>query len=375
MSKEKSIFQKIRDVEVTGPLDGVTLVHWLRLLIRHGLRQTGIRQALIVALVGIRNSRNRFLENMKYGARIRATKMEDPIFIIGHWRSGTTHLHNLFALDDQLAYPTHYEVYHPHTFLTTEEKYLESYSGGPKMRRPQDNIEVDRSSPAEDEFALISLTKHALYLSFIFPEHAQSFGDYLDFKNVSDRHVRQWQMSLDGFLRKVSTKHAGKRLVLKSPGHTARIKLLLDLYPNAKFVHIHRNPYSVFRSVEHTQNKLLKKTPEPDEQALQHAKILATYTTLHNAFFEQKSLIPKGNFFEVGFTQLENDPVGEMQRIYDTLGLPAFEKLKPALDAYAESVANYKKNAFPALPEAVAERVAKEWHRSFTEWGYLLDQS
>jgi len=51
------------------------------------------------------------------------------------------------------------------------------------------------------------------------------------------------------FIRKVQLfRGTEKRLLLKSPVHTARIKLLLKLFPDAQFVYIHRNPYDVFRS-------------------------------------------------------------------------------------------------------------------------------
>ena len=49
------------------------------------------------------------------GARVEA-----PLFILGHYRSGTTHLHNLLALDPQFAAPTFFQALNPHTFLSTE---------------------------------------------------------------------------------------------------------------------------------------------------------------------------------------------------------------------------------------------------------------
>ena len=33
-----------------------------------------------------------------------------------------------------------------------------------------------------------------------------------------------------------------KRIVLKSPAHTARVRVLLELFPKARFVHIIRDP-------------------------------------------------------------------------------------------------------------------------------------
>ena len=39
--------------------------------------------------------------------QVANTEVPDPVFILGHWRSGTTLFHNLLALDEQFAYPAH----------------------------------------------------------------------------------------------------------------------------------------------------------------------------------------------------------------------------------------------------------------------------
>ena len=57
----------------------------------------------------------------RWHAAIEATPCRPPLFVLGHWRSGTTHLHNLLAQDiDQFAYANTYQVINPHTFLATE---------------------------------------------------------------------------------------------------------------------------------------------------------------------------------------------------------------------------------------------------------------
>ena len=48
-------------------------------------------------------------------------RFDAPLFILGIWRSGTTHLHNLFAQDDRFAFANNYQVCFPRTFLTMEK--------------------------------------------------------------------------------------------------------------------------------------------------------------------------------------------------------------------------------------------------------------
>lgn len=91
---------------------------------------------------------------------------------------------------------------------------------------------------------------------------------------------------------------------------------------------------------------------------------------LRDCFFEERSLIPPGRFHEVSFEELEKDPVGQIERIYETLSLPGLSDMRPALERYLESQKQYEKNTFPALDEALRSRVFEKWERCFEEWGY-----
>jgi omega-hydroxy-beta-dihydromenaquinone-9 sulfotransferase len=82
--------------------------------------------------------------------------------------------------------------------------------------------------------------------------------------------------------------------VLKSPGHTCRIKVLLELFPEAKFVHIHRNPYDVFQS---TQHMIRTVTPwwalqRPEDSDLEE-RIIRQYQEVYEVFFEERGLVPE----------------------------------------------------------------------------------
>ena len=138
----------------------------------------------------------------------------------------------------------------PHTFLTTERL------GGPARRQARRPAAFPgRDGPggrgaSEDEVALGTMTGLSPYLGWYFPRDGAGYGRYLTFRGVPDEEVARWGHALTTFLKKLTLKH-GRPLVLKSPPHTARIRLLLDLFPDARFVHIHRDPYDVFRSTRH----------------------------------------------------------------------------------------------------------------------------
>ena len=70
------------------------------------------------------NTQLKAVEEKKFGSDWINTEIADPIFILGHWRSGTTFLQNILARDHRLAYPNLYQVMNPHTFLLTEDSII-----------------------------------------------------------------------------------------------------------------------------------------------------------------------------------------------------------------------------------------------------------
>jgi hypothetical protein len=207
-------------------------------------------------------------------------------------------------------------------------------------------------------------------VAWAFPRRAGHYGRYLTLRDASAGEVAEWKSALAWLVRKLSFKH-GKPLILKSPGHTCRIGLLLELFPEARFVHIRRNPYDVFRS---TQHWMRAGTPV---WALQRAdfrgldeRTLRQYREVYDVFFEERGLIPEGHFHEIGFEALEADPIGQVRGIYEALALPAFGHVEPALRRYLAAIAGYRKNTLPELPADLRSRLAREWRRCFDEWGY-----
>jgi hypothetical protein len=355
-----------------GGFAGITLGRWMRVLRENhfGVDVPYWGRAAVISWVSIPNTFISWLEKLIYERRVIRTRVEPPLFILGSWRSGTTHLHNLLAQDRRFAYPNTYQVSFPSTFLITEKvnhRWVGFFIPG---KRAQDNMAFGMKMPQEDEFALWTLTGQNPMMAWAFPRHAERWNRYLTLREATPVEVAQWKTALYWFMQKLSFKY-GKPLVLKSPGHTCRIKLLLELFPDARFVHIHRNPYDVFRSWEHTVRMV---TPvvalqRPDYRDL-HERTIQQYRELYDVHFEERGLIPRGRFHEVAFEALEKDPIGQVRAIYEALDLPDFQSVEPALQQYVASLAGYKKNTFPELSPDLRAWIAREWRRSFEEWGY-----
>ena len=177
---------------VFHPLQGMTLGDWWALLRRHrfAIDLPHWPRALVQTAVSASNSVNARIERWRFGRRIEAARVEAPLFILGHYRSGTTHLHNLLALDPQFAAPTFFQVLNPHTFLTTERWAAPVADRLVVRRRYQDEMALGAGVPSEDEFALCTMTGLSPYMGWCFPGDGTDYDRYLTFRDVPDERGR-----------------------------------------------------------------------------------------------------------------------------------------------------------------------------------------
>jgi omega-hydroxy-beta-dihydromenaquinone-9 sulfotransferase len=355
-----------------GVYAGVTFGDWWRIL-----RQNRFQvdppfwgRAALITLGSVPNTLLRRLENAIYSRRIERTTIEPPLFVLGAWRSGTTHLHNLFAQDNRFAFLNYFQALFPHSFLCTERANAKAAHFLMPKRRVQDNMAMGIGEPTEDEVALCAVAGFSFLFSNAWPRNAAAYDRFLTLKAASQAEIETWKSSLAWLVRKLSFLY-GRPLVLKSPAHTARIRLLLELFPQAKFVHIHRHPYAVVPSARHT---VIKVTPwwalQRNDFADLDDRTLRQYREIYDAYFEQRDLIPKGRLHELSFEALERDPLGQLRSAYEALDLPAFSQAEPALRRYLASIVDYKKNSLPELSPEFKAKVATTCHRCFEEWNY-----
>src|SRR5947209_2907019 len=81
--------------------EGCDFFAWLRLLIRNRFAVDGRLAyiAVIITAVSFVHTLLRLVEEFVYGRRVRHTALDQPpLFIVGHWRTGTTLLHELLIL-------------------------------------------------------------------------------------------------------------------------------------------------------------------------------------------------------------------------------------------------------------------------------------
>lgn len=328
------------------------------------------RLALLPGMA-VYNSLMSFVENVRFGKKLRETEIKQPpLFVLGHWRSGSTLLHNLITSDPQFSFVNLYQSMFPTHCLTTE--WLGSKLASPFLpkTRPMDNMGIRFDLPMEDEFALCVMTGFSPYLLPIFQHQPRKIDRFFNVeKGLNPQELQVWKDALTLLMKKVTLK-TGKPIVLKSPSHTFRTKLLLEMFPDAKFVYIYRNPYAVLKSSVHFRKTIFEENALGRSQTEDMSEeILNTYEECFHTYERDRLLVPKGNLHEIRFENLEADPLGEMRKMYETLGLTGFGSLQTALEPQMESLRKYQKNKFNDDPE-VMRRIYQRLKFAFERYGY-----
>jgi len=351
-------------------LAGISSGNLFRLLIRNGFsfypkylfRIFFLLQGSIFASIFNRIQKNRLGKQLK-----NFSMPEDPIFIIGHWRTGTTLLHQLISLDKNLVTPNVFRVSAPGSFLISEKYYRPVMSRLMKPTRPMDNVKLGFDVPQEEEYAMIKLTTDSPLEKLIFPGGKNYF--LFDYNDFYPEHVDEWKNAFSGFCNRLSFIN-GKRVLLKNPFHTMRLPFLLEMFPQAKFIHVHRHPYEVIPSTIHmwnivgNENKLNgKKIYTPLDEVAQVYNRMLEYVN------EQLNKLPDNERAEVDFKDLETDPLGTIKSIYKKLDLEYNPEFEEEVKKWLEVTKSYQKNRYQ-LEESEKETIRKIMEKHFIYYNY-----
>jgi len=339
---------------------------------RHRFRIHPIRWPMVflIGLITPFNTVMGLLQGWIYGKRIAEAQLQEPpVFIIGHWRSGTTYLHELMYLDDRFVSPTTYQCFAPHHCLLTE--WLIAWWLGwllPK-RRPMDNMAAGFDRPQEDEFALLTLGAPTPYVRMAFPNDPPPYMEFLDMQGCSAEDLARFETQMQYFV-KLLTVRGERRVLLKSPPHTGRVATLARLFPGAKFIHIVRNPYSLFPSTTRLWQSL------DEVQGLQLPRgagleeyVFECFTQMYRGYEEQRQQLDPAAVVDLRYEDLIADPVGEVEKLYERLQLGDFAAVRDKIAVFVGQQKDYKPNKHE-MDEELKARIREQWAAYFERYGY-----
>ena len=353
------------------PLNGANLGTLAAVIGRSGLPQKPLQGAMI-GLSSLARAPFSLAEKVWLETRLPdAEAMVPPVFILGHWRSGTTHLYNLMTKSDEWGYVPPVATGLPWDLFGLGRLFKPVLERALPSHRYIDNIPVNPDSPQEDEIALANMSPLSFYYGIYFPS---DFADYLNrgifFDGCTKSEIDQWEERLQYLMRKLYLYNDEKPMLIKNPVYTARLAQLRRLFPTAKFIHIHRNPHQVFRSMQNFYTKLLGQFAL---QGYDHVNIdeaiLSIYPRMMHALEKDAEGLSDDQFIEIGYDALDTDPIGTVENIYRALNLPGFETSRPQFEAYLNSVQSFEKNKFEPTQKA-GQQVNDRWGYFLNKWGY-----
>jgi hypothetical protein len=273
------------------------------------------------------------------------------------------------ACDERFAFPTTYECFAPNHFVVTGSVLPRLLGFLLPEKRPQDDMVVSFDHPQEDEFALLSMGAPSPMLRLAFPNDPAPYLEFLDMEATAEEDLRRWKEAMLQFVR-MQSYVKGKRLLLKSPPHTGRIGVLAELFPGAKFIHLVRDPHSLFPSTRRLWRALEK------AQGLQFPRhehldefVFEAFERMYGGFERQRARLDESQICDVRYEDLVKDPLGQVRRIYERLALGDYESARGSIEAYVAQRKGYAPARYALEAEVVAE-IRRRWAGYMEKYGY-----
>jgi hypothetical protein len=275
-------------------------------------------------------------------------------------------LHHLLAADGRFGYFTNMDAVFPYVPARVEvilRRFLDHVAAWLRTKYYHLNhVPLRMDDPMEEDMCMVNTGLDCSpYWGYVFPRNAESYLDRFTF--LADEQDRaNWQAQYLYQLKKITLKCNHKPLILKSPPHTGRVRTLLQIFPNAKFIYLYRHPCEVFYSMRNLWERTidghyaLQVIPESERERI----IFSHYAKLMQQYEEDKSLIPKGHLIECRYDDLRQRPFQTLQQIYTAIGLPALREPTPRMQDQLARAAQYTPTSYTYSPETL-QRIRQHW--------------
>lgn len=353
-------------------LAGIKLNRFVLMLFRNkGFSLKYILRVLFLINAGIWSGIFAITERKRFKQQLEnATISPEPVFIVGNWRTGTTLLHQLLSLDQNFSTPSVYQVSNPDHMLTSAKYYRPLMNKVLGEKRPMDNVKIGFDEPQEDEYALLKLCKNTPLEDMLFVKPGQSF--FLEkHEDFMPKNEAEFVSALKLFMKKLCFQ-SEKQILLKNPLHSLRLPMLKKHFPDAKFIHIVRNPENVVPSTIHMWNVIGKQNLLKSKWISPTVEFIANfYKKIILTVRNEISSLPSKQKIEIKFEELEKNPIDCIKSIYNTLNISFDIAYEEKLHKFCSGMKSYKKNKYnlskkdkTIISEIFEEILPEYYHKS-----------
>jgi hypothetical protein len=320
----------------------------------------------------------RWIELARYNKRVKQHQvLKDPLFVLGYYRSGTSYLQQCLVQDDRFGYHTNFQMVLPEVMLTSERTLLPVFDFICRLFHIKDSVHrvpLSFRFPGEEDAAMTTyIDPRGAQWGYFFPKKMnEQFRKYVLFENISQSEIEAWKQSFIFLIKKISIANNQRQLVLKSPPNTARIKELISVFPDAKFIFIHRNPYQVYSSNKRFWEVLQKTYALQGTRSVDvNGVILDTYSQMMRRYLNEKNKVPPGQLTEIAYDDFIQNPVTCLRTAYSALNIGDFSYCEEKLKLFT----GHQKQFVPLkhiLPEGECKMVSEKLEPFIRHWNYEL---
>ncbi len=276
----------------------------------------------------------------------------------------------MLSQDKNFGYFTTFHSVSPGAFLAGEKLLKSILAASIPEKRPMDDVPMAPDLPQEEEYAIGAFIPYAYYNGWCFPRNMAFYNNFVCMKNVPENIVEKWKETYLYLLKKATFCWNGKQLILKNPANTGRINLLLEMFPDAKFIHIYRNPYHVYFSMMKFLCIVLPRYTfqRPSKEEIER-HMMNLYVEMYKKYLREKEKIPEGNLVEVKYEDFIKKPFEELRRIYSELDLKSFRESENAFKKFIASQSKIKTSKYE-MKEEIKQKIYSKWQFAFDAFGY-----
>jgi hypothetical protein len=337
-------------------LAGSSVYHLFRQMANHSLDLKYTGRVAGTVIVSFILQPFHWWEELIWRRRIRKLDIsKPPIFIIGFWRSGTTLLHNLLCQTPGTAYITTYQTVFPNLLLSHSWWFKPIIGKFWPTHRPFDDVKMGMDLPQEEEIALANLQEISFYNFLYFPQDFERFYDKeLFMKDLDSKYIARWKAEYVKMIKKAFLNVKGDRFVSKSPSNMARIKQILEMFPDARFIFLYRDPYKTVESFYRFFQEVVPVVQiQSDNDILTRKRMARVYTDMIRQYNLDKDKIPPQNLMEIKFEDFSKNTTEGLRQIFDQFGIPGYEEARQHFEKYMDEQAGFRQAKYEITAETI----------------------
>jgi sulfotransferase family protein len=273
------------------------------------------RLALKNDVIRILRNRLSLVRDRKLFPEIAKQQIREPVFILGLPRSGTTLLHTLLAADPAHRVPLTWEVMSPSPPAPGDrDRRIRNANRDLAMLRwlapAFENVHATGAELPQECVSLISPTflSDQFDTMYNIPSYRAWFFAQ-DLRPAYDFHRR--------FLQHLQFGHSAERWILKAPAHMFFASALLAIYPDAKFVQLHRHPIDAVASVSSLVTILRRVFSDSVDRVQIGQDAMVYWSEAVKTFLGVRDKLPADRVCDLRYEEVRRDPIAATRRVYE----------------------------------------------------------